>query len=75
MWDMAQQVENEKVIWKICGNGLKYMSNDLDMWEMPKMCGKWLRSVGNGLSIWEMNQICGNSLRYVGSSLNMLKPA
>ena len=45
MWDMAQYMGNDLVIWTICGKRLKYVSNDLDMSEMPKICGKQLRYV------------------------------
>ena len=30
---------------------LKYLRNDLEIWEMAKICGKWLRYMGHGLSI------------------------
>ena len=37
-----------------CEKGLKYVGNDLDVWEMVQMCGKWLIYVVNGLTLWEM---------------------
>ena len=30
---------------------LKYVENDLEIWEMAKIFGKWLRYMGHGLSI------------------------
>ena len=32
---------------------LKYVGNDLKIWEMAKMFEKWLRYMGHGLSILE----------------------
>ena len=37
-----------------CEKGLKYVGNDIDMWE-------------NGLNMWEMAYICGNRLNFVGN--------
>ena len=28
---------------------LKYVGNDVDLWEIAKICGKWLKNVINGL--------------------------
>ena len=28
---------------------LKYVGNDVDMWEMARICGKWLKYLTNGL--------------------------
>ena len=43
---------------KICGEmaeafdkRLKYVGNDLEIWEMAKIFGKWLRYLGHCLSI------------------------
>ena len=32
---------------------LKYVRNDLEIWEISKMLGKWLRYMAHGSSIWE----------------------
>ena len=32
---------------------LKYVGNDVDMWEMAKICGKWLKYLTNFLINWE----------------------
>ena len=34
--------------------GLKYVGNNVDMWEMAKISGKWLKYLTNGLINWEM---------------------
>ena len=44
MCDMAQEFEKR----------LKYVENDVDLWEMAKICGKWLKYLTNGLNMWEM---------------------
>ena len=28
---------------------LKYVGNDVDLWEIAKICGKWLKYLINGL--------------------------
>ena len=50
MWEMAT----------ICGEmasvfdkRLKYVGNDLEIWELAKIFGKWLRYMGHGSSILE----------------------
>ena len=50
---------------------LKYVGNDLDLWEIAKIYGKWLKYLTNGLSIWEltntfweMAKIFGKWFRY-----------
>ena len=50
--------------------GLKYVGNDVDMWDMDNICGemayafeKELKYVGNDLEIWEMAKIFGKWLR------------
>ena len=30
--------------------GLKYVGNDVDMWEMDRICGKWLKHLTKGLN-------------------------
>ena len=39
MWEMASVFEKQ----------LKYVGNDVDLWETPKICGKWLKYLINGL--------------------------
>ena len=36
---------------KVCGKWLKYLRNDLNIWEMSKMSGKWLTYMVVALSI------------------------
>ena len=31
---------------------LKYVGNDVDLWEMAQICGKSRRSVGNDSNMW-----------------------
>ena len=33
---------------------LKYVGNDVDLWEIAKMCGEWLKYLMNGLINSEM---------------------
>ena len=35
---------------KVFDKRLKYVENDLDIWEMSKIIRKWLRYIGHGLS-------------------------
>ena len=44
---------------------LKYVGNDVDLWEIAKICGKWLKYLINGLNMWEMTYIFGNWLKYL----------
>ena len=37
---------------KHVGNGLKYLTNFLNMWEMTQRFGKWLKYLCNGLDIF-----------------------
>ena len=39
MWEMALVFEKR----------LKYVGNDVDLWEIAKICGKWLKFLVNGL--------------------------
>ena len=38
---------------------LKYVGNDVYIWEFPKVFEKRLKYVGNDGDLWEMAQICG----------------
>ena len=44
------------------GNGLsiketvKYVGNDVDLWEMAKIYVKWLKHLTSGLNMWELTQ-------------------
>ena len=38
---------------------LKYVGNDVYIWEMAEVFEKRLNYVGNDLDLWEMAQICG----------------
>ena len=51
---------------------LKYVGNDVDLWEMAQICGeiaelfdKRLKNVENDLEVWEMAKIFGKWLRYM----------
>ena len=51
---------------------LKYVGNDVDLWEMAQICGemtelfdKRLKNVENDLEIWEMAKIFGKWLRFM----------
>ena len=35
---------------------LKYVGNDVDLWELSKIYGKWLKYLTNGLNSWELTQ-------------------
>ena len=57
---------------------LKYVGNDVDLWEMAQICGemallfdKRLKNVENDLEIWEMAKIFGKWLRYIGHGLSI----
>ena len=58
--------------------GLKYVGNDVDLWEMDKICDemvlafdKGLKYVGNEIEIWEMAKIFGKWLRYIVHGLSI----
>ena len=51
---------------------LKYVGNDVDLWEMAQICGemaelfdKRFKNVENDLEVWEMAKIFGKWLRYM----------
>ena len=57
---------------------LKYVGNDVDLWEMSQICGemtllfdKRLKNVENDLEIWEMAKIFGKCLRCMGHGLTI----
>ena len=57
---------------------LKYLGNDVDLWEMAQICGeitslfdKRLKNVENDLDIWEMAKIFGKWLRYIWHGLSI----
>ena len=33
---------------------LRYVGNDVDLWEMPKISGKCLKYLTNGFNMWEL---------------------
>ena len=39
MWQMAEVFEKR----------LKYVANDVHLWEIAKICGEWLKYLMNGL--------------------------
>ena len=57
---------------------LKYVGNDVDLWEIAQICGektslfdKRLKNVEYDLEIWEMAKIFGKWLRYMGHGLSI----
>ena len=61
IWEMAEVFEKR----------LKYVANDVDLWEEGQICGemtylfeKRLKNVENDLEIWKMAKIFGKWLRY-----------
>ena len=61
---------------------LKYVGNDVDLWEIAKKCGemtylfdKRLKTVKNDLEIWEMAKMIGKWLRYIGHYLSISESA
>ena len=57
---------------------LKYVGNDVDLWEMAQICGemaelfdKRLKNVENDLEIWEMTKIFGKWLSYMGHGFSI----
>ena len=57
---------------------LKYVRNDVDLWEMAQICGemaelfdKRLKNVENDLEIWEMTKIFGKWLSYMGHGFSI----
>ena len=57
---------------------LKYVGNDVDLWEMAQICGeiaelfdKRLKNVENDLEIWEMAKIFGKWLRYMAHGFSI----
>ena len=57
---------------------LKYVGNDVDLWEMSQICGertklfdKRLKNVKNDFQIWEMAKIFGKWLRCMGHGLSI----
>ena len=57
---------------------LKYVGNDVDLWEMAKIYGKCLKFLIYGLNMceltqrfWEMDKIFGKWLRYMVHGLSI----
>ena len=42
---------------------LKYVGNDVDLWEITKICGKCFKYLINGLNMWEMTYVFGKWLK------------
>ena len=38
----------------MCEKRLKYVGNDVGLWEMAKIYGKWVKYLTNGLTVWEL---------------------
>ena len=61
---------------------MKYVGNDVDLWEIAKTCLKWLQYLINGLNVWEltyifweMAPIFEKRLNYVGNDLDVWEMA
>ena len=57
---------------------VKYVENDVDLWEIAKIYGKWLKYLTSGLNMRELTQrfseipkIFGKWLRYMGHGLSI----
>ena len=57
---------------------LKYVRNDVDLWEMAQICGemaelfdKRLKNVENDLEIWKITKIFGTWLSYMGHGFSI----
>ena len=57
---------------------LRYVRNEVDLWEMAQICGemvylfdKGLKNVENDLEICKMGQIFGKWLRYMGHGFSI----
>ena len=50
---------------------LKYVGNNVDMWEMAEISGKWLKYLTNGLINWEMTQRFGKWLKHLGNGVDI----
>ena len=57
---------------------LKYMGNDVDLWEMAQRCGEMTslfdkrhENVENDFEIWELAKIFGKWLRSIGHGLSI----
>ena len=57
---------------------VKYVGNDVDLWEMSQICGemtelfdKRLKNMENDLEIWVMAKIFGKLLRYMVHGLSI----
>ena len=57
---------------------LKYVGNDVDLWEMAQICremrylfDKRLKNVENYFQIWEIAKIFGKWLRYMRHGLSI----
>ena len=44
---------------KVFETRLKYVGNDVDLWEMAKKYGKWLKCLTNALINWKMTERFG----------------
>ena len=52
---------------------LKFVGNDVDLWEMAKIYGKWLYYLTNGLNMYELTKCFGKWLRYMVPRLKYLR--
>ena len=72
---------NVVYIWELASvfeKWLKYVGNDVDLWEIAQKCGemtslldKLLRNVENDLQVWEIAKIFGKRLRFMGHVLSI----
>ena len=62
----------------VCGKWLKhlrktikYVGNDVDLWEIAKIFGNWLKYLTNGSINWEMTERFGKCLKYLRNGLDI----
>ena len=56
----VREAQIDTVLYTMWGSErVKYVGNDVYIWEMAQVFEKRLNYVGNDLDLWEMAQICG----------------
>ena len=49
---------------------LKYVGNDVDLWEMAQICGEMAELFDKRLKMWKMSQRFGKWPKYLGNGLD-----
>ena len=83
MLEMALEIDkrfkyvknHESRMYLVFEKRLKYVGNDVDMWEMAKICWKWLNYLTNVLINFEINMasMCGKRPKYQRKGFTMLE--